>query len=779
MGIRSGRGGAAFLPLLLASACGGGGSTPGIQTPPTTTTTPVTTPPVTTPPVTTTPVTTGTGNTTAPGTLMAGANYTAEYQNSAGLVQANAISAYDAGFTGKGVIAAIVDGGIDTANSEFAGRISPASAAFGGNTTIQDEGGHGTAVAGVLGAAKNGSVIEGIAYDATLLIARTDTPGTCAKGDCEHDDVNIAAGVDLAVTNKARVINISLGGEAASAVLVNALDRATAAGIVVVIAAGNDSTADPDPFALVANNDAVARGLIIIAGATGTNGQIATFTDLAGSGANHYLAADGASLTTYGLGNKLYSYTGTSFSAPLIAGAVALLAQAFPTLTGAQIVQLLYDSAYDAGAAGIDATYGRGILDLAGAFKPRGTTSLAGTQIAVSTSDNGSMSAPMGDAGGRSGAGAQAVILDGFGRAYGLALGATLRRAAPTLRLASQLGTERRTIAGSTPDGGTVLALTIGRDGDAARITPLALDARDAAAARATAGFVATRIDRQTSAAVGFATSGTALATRLAGDADLPFLVADRPGETAGFDTRLGQSLALRRAFGRLALTVTGETGDALVAQAPGDAAPRERAGYGYTQAGVTAERRFGALTLGAGVSRLVEQGTVLGARFGAAFGERGANTDFADMRATLAPGRGWQLDARWRRGWTRSDAGGAALGGGRFATSAFSVDLAKRGVFGHGDQFALRIAQPLRVARGGFALTLPTGYDYYGGVTETSVQRLDLAPEGRERDVEAAWQRPLGFGWLTANVYWRRDPGNVATLPDDRGFAMRFTLGM
>lgn len=778
-GVRSSRAGAAYLPLLLASACGGGGGgTPGIQTPPTTTTSPVTTPPAVTPPATTPPVTTGTGNATPPGTLAGGANDTAEYRNSAGLVQANALSAYDAGYTGAGVTAAIVDGGIDTSNSEFAGRISPASAAFGGNATIQDEGGHGTAVAAVLGAARNGSVVEGIASDATLLIARTDTPGTCAKGDCEHDDTNIAAGVDLAVTNKARVINVSLGGEAASPVLVDAFGRATAAGIVVVIAAGNDSAANPNAFALIANNDAIARGLVIIAGATGTNGQIASFSDRAGSGQTHFLAADGERLLTYDQTGTQFLYTGTSFSAPLIAGAVALLAQAFPTLTGAQIVQLLYDSAYDGGTAGIDATYGRGVLDLAGAFKPRGTTSLAGTRIAVSTSDNGTTSAPMGDAGGRPGAGGQAVILDGYGRAYGLALGATLRQAAPVLRLAPELGTQRRTISGGTPDGGTVLALTIGRDGEAARIAPLALDARDAAAARATAGFVATRIDRETSAAIGFSTGSATLATRLAGEADLPFLVADRPGETMGFDTRPGQSLALRRAFGRLALAVTGETGDALVARAPGLAARRGYVGYGYTQAGVAVERRLGALTLGAGLSRLDERHTVLGARFGAAFGQRGATTDFADATATLAPGGGWRLDARWRRGWTRSGAGGAALAGGRFATSAFSLDLARRGVFG--GQLAFRVAQPLRVARGGFALTLPTGYDYAGaGVTATTVQRLDLAPQGRERDVEAAWQRPLGFGWLTANLYWRRDPGNVATLPDDRGIALRYTLGM
>src|SRR3546814_5496570 len=76
--------------------------------------------------------------------------------------------------------------------------------------------------------------------------------------------------------------------------------------------------------------------------------------------------------------------TGTSFAAPQVSGAAALLAQAFPNLTGAQIVDLLFSSAADLGVAGTDSTFGRGKLSLTKAFQPQGQTSLASTAAPLS-----------------------------------------------------------------------------------------------------------------------------------------------------------------------------------------------------------------------------------------------------------------------------------------------------------------------------------------------------------------------------------------------------------
>src|SRR5437763_3667558 len=84
-----------------------------------------------------------------------------------------------------------------------------------------------------------------------------------------------------------------------------------------------------------------------------------------------------------------FLWSGTSFSAPTISGAVALMAQAFPNLTGKQIVDILFSSADDLGAAGVDSIYGHGALDIARAFQPQGQTSLAASPTPVSLTSNG------------------------------------------------------------------------------------------------------------------------------------------------------------------------------------------------------------------------------------------------------------------------------------------------------------------------------------------------------------------------------------------------------
>ena len=57
-------------------------------------------------------------------------------------------------------------------------------------------------------------------------------------------------------------------------------------------------------------------------------------------------------------------------------------------------------------------------------------------------------------------------------------------------------------------------------------------------------------------------------------------------------------------------------------------------------------------------------------------------------------------------------------------------------------------------------------------------MQRLNLAPQGREVDAELGYARPLGEGQVSGNVFYRRDPGNIAALSDDYGVALRFSTG-
>src|SRR3546814_3176695 len=114
--------------------------------------------------------------------------------------------------------------------------------------SLKDENGHGTAVSGIIGAARNDSQIMGVAFNSTLLALRTDSPGTCDSTGCSHYDTDIAAAVDVAVQNGAKVINLSLGGASPGSAFVRALARAADQGIIVVIAAGTEPEANPSDF---------------------------------------------------------------------------------------------------------------------------------------------------------------------------------------------------------------------------------------------------------------------------------------------------------------------------------------------------------------------------------------------------------------------------------------------------------------------------------------------------------------------------------------------------
>ena len=149
---------------------------------------------------------------------------------------------------------------------------------------------------------------------------------------------------------------MSLGGDPANQLLLAAIGRAVSAGIVIVISAGNDGEdatkgVNSDPFALSAAR--AYPGMVIIAGALDTNlSDLAVFSNRAGTGAQFYLTALGRSVRTIDHTGTGFLYSGTSFSAPIITGATALMAQAFPNLTGGQIIDILFRSADDLGAAG-------------------------------------------------------------------------------------------------------------------------------------------------------------------------------------------------------------------------------------------------------------------------------------------------------------------------------------------------------------------------------------------------------------------------------------------
>jgi uncharacterized repeat protein (TIGR01451 family) len=288
--------------------------------------------------------------------------------------QIHAPAAWDVTLGDPNLIIAIVDTGVDPNHPEFAGRLLPGYDFVNNDADPRDDNGHGTHVAGIAAAAINNATgIAGIAGTAQILpvkVLNASNVGTWSQ---------IAQGITYAVDHGAKIINLSLGGATYSAAIVDALNYALSHNVTVVAAAGNDSTAE---VRYPASLDQV-----LALGATTVDG---VRWSLSNYGQNVDAMAPGATLystywaSTTGSGYRFMS--GTSMAAPHGAGLAALVLTVNPSLSPAQVKDLLQSTAADLGDPGVDALHGYGLLNAEAALAatPAGaaitpTTSLAAT----------------------------------------------------------------------------------------------------------------------------------------------------------------------------------------------------------------------------------------------------------------------------------------------------------------------------------------------------------------------------------------------------------------
>jgi subtilisin family serine protease len=279
--------------------------------------------------------------------------------------QAHAVS------TGAGVVVAVVDSGAAASHPDLAGRIVAGHDFVDNDATPQDGNGHGTHVTGIIAAdAGNGIGIEGVAPGARVMPVRVLDD----KGNGSADDV--AKGIDWAVTHHADVINLSLGGDALSTIVgddtqfVAAVDRAVAAGVVVVAAAGNDSL----PYC----EQPATQGKILCVGAVDRRGLRSFFSssgDLVAPGGSTAGGSGEDILSTWNDGTYM-DLAGTSQATPHVAGVAALLVSL--GLHGQKVVDRILATATDAGVPGPDDVYGAGIVNAQAAVAGLGGGSAGG-----------------------------------------------------------------------------------------------------------------------------------------------------------------------------------------------------------------------------------------------------------------------------------------------------------------------------------------------------------------------------------------------------------------
>ncbi|MFQ6015390.1 MAG: S8 family peptidase, partial [Anaerolineae bacterium] len=257
---------------------------------------------------------------------------------------------WEAGYTGKGVTLAVVDTGLDHDHPDFAGRIAETTDFTGEGPA--DNHGHGTHVASIAAGSgeASGGKYRGVAPEAAIYAAKV------LRGDGSGMMSDVMAGVEWAVEKKVRVINLSLGGPAACDgrdALSETCDAAVKAGAVVCVAAGNAG-----PGRSTIGSPGCAR-LVITMGATDDEDNVADFSsrgptsdgrvkpDIVFPGVG--IIAGRARGTSMGTPLDQY-YTqasGTSMATPHCSGAVALLLQANPDLTPAEVKDILMRTAKD------------------------------------------------------------------------------------------------------------------------------------------------------------------------------------------------------------------------------------------------------------------------------------------------------------------------------------------------------------------------------------------------------------------------------------------------
>ena len=298
-------------------------------------------------------------------------------------------AAWDHTVGSSDVVVAVIDTG-GTAHADMVGRLVPGYDFFSNDGDATDPGDasdgsscaassstwHGTKVAGVIGANVNNALgIAGV--NQLSFIQHIRILGPCG-GDTadEIKAIRWAAGlpVDGVPLNPtpARVINLSLGGSGECLVSEQeAIDAATTAGAVVVVAAGNGGPDQiGDDLDVMPSSPANCKNVITVA-ATNPTGQRTTFSNF---GSNVTIAAPGQAIRTTTFGGYTNA-SGTSFATPIVSGIVSLMLSANPVLTYDQVIALLnqpgvanpFPTALSQCSSNINDTYhcGLGIIDVA------------------------------------------------------------------------------------------------------------------------------------------------------------------------------------------------------------------------------------------------------------------------------------------------------------------------------------------------------------------------------------------------------------------------------
>lgn len=725
--------------LVSLGACGGGGGVnssgsqapvaaqPVPATPPTAAATPTPTP-TQTPSPTTTPAAAssgyGAGAAVPAGSIMTpaamqpirSANDTAEFrQNYVANELVNALYALDHGWTGQGVTVGVLDDGVNTALPAFQGQISGLSKDFGyetqnGVTTKRDrlsdtQSDHGTAIAAIIAARRDGDTTVGIAPDARIAILRT-SDYNYANGTevLTHDGEALDYAADVGI----KVVNRSLASQGFNVSLRNAVTHYSATGGLLVNAAGNSGGDNPvDAVNVDATNRNAWLFVVALDPQVQSSYALAAYSNKAGSMADRSITAVGTSITTR-VDGSIAGFSGTSAAAAQVSGVAATILSKWPQLTGTQAGQVILATARDIGAPGVDATFGAGLIDVQAALSPvdpvlsNGAvqTAVAGTVLAVPPAiGTGSIQTAI----------RNVTVLDRYGRDFSGSLANLV----------------------VSPEGGRAAWLR----------TRLAQMANGGSGSVAAGPF---------NASIGYASYRTGTARgdvhQVMTSGDLHYQ-AGRTGIGAGFNAQdsLQHDIMGLAPFADGILAYVPQAGNSLSLDR---ATPAGRIGVSFASGSfgdsrgqaATVSLDRGATSIRA--SWIDESGSIMGvASSGALSLGRGARTTMVELHHSIGLAAGWTLEGYGSIGATRLKINPASILTGASTLWGTRAGLQASGPLLHG-VLSFGIAQPLTIESGRAKLTFGTGYDLASRSLLVSSTAADLASSTRRLQLTAGFSR-------------------------------------
>jgi autotransporter-associated beta strand protein len=344
----------------------------------------------------------------------------------------NTRSAQALGLTGAGIRIGVVDSGVRRDHPALNGRVGPMliyTDPRTNNHRVDDVLGHGTYVSQIIAGTPVGAWPGGIAQGATIVSARilADTR-PADDGSGLGNEARDNGGLDIVsrdlMNAGVRIMNNSWGGlywtgDNVTQSFIAAYKPFIDNGGLVVFATGNESKPQPSDNASLPSQGAGANVLErgwIAAAALDTNNptQLASYSNACGIAMNYCLVAPGdvqATGVNDAVGSPSYWIVrGTSFAAPQISGAAALVWQAFPYFNNDLVRQALLGNAKDLGAPGVDPVFGQGLLDVGAAV--RGLRRLDWGDVRVNFDGASTWSNPISGAGGLIKEGAGTLRLD-------------------------------------------------------------------------------------------------------------------------------------------------------------------------------------------------------------------------------------------------------------------------------------------------------------------------------------------------------------------------------